>query len=206
MSSAPETDDASRVTVKRVPGGRGLELAPRPRGRRRRPRADPAGRRVLPARRRPPGRRVLRRQRRHPGDVDRQAACCATTDRPVRILYANRDARSVIFERDLAELAAAHPGPLRAPPPPRRRRRLPRRRRRRRVPRRPSPTPTSTSAVPAPFMDLVESTLLGSRRRRRPDPHRALRGRRPADGASAAEAPRSADAADGRTCRRVGDR
>lgn len=36
----------------------------------------------------------------------------ATTDRRVRLLYANRDADSVIFQAALDELAAAHPGRL----------------------------------------------------------------------------------------------
>src|ERR1700722_18458409 len=36
----------------------------------------------------------------------------ATTDRPVRLLYANRDRNSVIFDAALAALTAAHPGRL----------------------------------------------------------------------------------------------
>jgi 3-ketosteroid 9alpha-monooxygenase subunit B len=36
----------------------------------------------------------------------------ATTERPVRLLYANRDAQSVIFDATLAALVAEHPGRL----------------------------------------------------------------------------------------------
>jgi ferredoxin-NADP reductase len=36
----------------------------------------------------------------------------ATTPRRIRLIYANRDARSVIFEAELAELARRHPGRL----------------------------------------------------------------------------------------------
>ncbi len=111
MSSAPETDAELAVTVKSVPGGTvsnwfldhvsagdAIELT------------RPAGVFCL-----------------GPGEAPVMAFCggsgvtpvislaksaLASTTRPVEIVYANRDADSVIFERALRQLASAHPGRL----------------------------------------------------------------------------------------------
>ena len=104
MSSAPETDRDLTVTVKRVPGGlvSNWFLDNLPEGDVRR--GHQAGRRVLPA-------------------GDRSARCSAfcggsgitpvmsiakhvlaTTRRPVRLLYANRDRDSVIFDAALSRI------------------------------------------------------------------------------------------------------
>jgi len=108
MSSAPETDPALTVTVKRVPGGAvsnwlldnvadGDELEV----------TKPAGVFCVPE-----------------GDAPVAAFCggsgvtpvmsitksvLASGDRPVRVLYANRDAGSVIFGDDLERLQREHP-------------------------------------------------------------------------------------------------
>lgn len=113
MSSAPETDDDLTVTVKRVAGGlvsnwlldhvvAGSQLeVTRPAGVFC-PQADAAERPVLgfcggsgitPV-------------------MSIAKHVLTTTNRPVRLLYANRDRESVIFEAGLAELAEAHPGRL----------------------------------------------------------------------------------------------
>ena len=102
-------------------------------------------------------------------------AALATTERRVRLLYANRDAdvddlRAPSSTRSAAD--APRPAPARAPP--RRRRRLRRRR------RRPPASSASRGGAdvyvcgPGPFMDLVEATLLDDGVDRRPDPHRAV--------------------------------
>ena len=111
MSSAPETDERLTVTVKRVPGGAvsnwfhdhvsvgdALEVTP------------PAGVFCVPE-----------------GTAPVVAFCggsgvtpllsitkhvLSSTDRPVRMLYANRDADSVIFRDELDRLQAEHPGRL----------------------------------------------------------------------------------------------
>lgn len=111
MSTAPGVDDEFQVTVKRVPGGlvsnwlldnvaEGDELDI----------TYPAGVFCLP-----------------PGDDEVVAfaggsgitpvfaivkAALATTDRRVRLLYANRDREHTIFAAELDELAAAHPDRL----------------------------------------------------------------------------------------------
>lgn len=111
MSSAPETDAALTVTVKRVPGGavsnwlldnvaEGDELEV----------TKPAGVFCVPD-----------------GDAPVAAFCggsgvtpvmsitksvLASSDRPVRVLYANRDADSVIFRDELLRLAVGHPEQL----------------------------------------------------------------------------------------------
>lgn len=111
MSSAPETDPALTVTVKRVPGGvvsnwlldnvaPGDELEA----------TRPAGVFCVPE-----------------GDTPVVAFCggsgvtpvmsitksvLASSDRPVRVLYANRDADAVIFRDDLDRLRHEHPGQL----------------------------------------------------------------------------------------------
>jgi ferredoxin-NADP reductase len=111
MSSAPEVDGELQVTVKRVAGGAVSnwmhdKLAP--------------GDELDVSR--PVGRFRLR-----PGDADVVAfsagsgitpvfsllkSALATTGRRARLLYANRDAGSVIFDRALADLAGRHPGRL----------------------------------------------------------------------------------------------
>jgi len=111
MSSAPETDPTLAVTVKRVPGGsvsnwlldnvaEGDELEV----------TKPAGVFCVPD-----------------GDAPVAAFCggsgvtpvmsitksvLAGTDRPVRVLYANRDADSVIFRDELDRLGREHPSQL----------------------------------------------------------------------------------------------
>jgi ferredoxin-NADP reductase len=108
MSSSPHTDTDLTVTVKRVPGGRvsnwmndavveGDVLAmTRPAGVfTLRSRSAPivafsAGSGITPV-------------------VSVIKSALATTDRSVRLLYANRDAESVIFADDLESLALAHP-------------------------------------------------------------------------------------------------
>ena len=105
MSSAPETDDDLTVTVKRVAGGARLELVPRPR-------------RVPGACWRPPSPPACsaRRRRRRPvlgfcgGSgvtpvISITKHVLATTGRRVRLLYANRDRASVIFDDALAGAA-----------------------------------------------------------------------------------------------------
>ena len=111
MSSSPHTDPDLTTTVKRVPGGRVsnwmldevaegdvLSLT-RPAGVfTLGPRAVPlvafaAGSGITPV-------------------ISVVKAALATTDRPVRLLYANRDRESVIFAADLDALVAAHPGRL----------------------------------------------------------------------------------------------
>ena len=56
-----------------------------------------------------PVRGLVRRQRDHARHVHHQA-CAGDDARSVRLLYANRDRDSVIFEAALDELATAHPG------------------------------------------------------------------------------------------------
>jgi 3-ketosteroid 9alpha-monooxygenase subunit B len=107
MSSAPQTDDALRITIKRVEDGRvsrwiteslragdSLEVMP------------PAGRFCL---RRDDGPLVLLGG----GSgitplISLAKAALATTARPVSLLFANRDHGSIIFARELDELAAAY--------------------------------------------------------------------------------------------------
>ena len=83
----------------------------------------------------------------------------ATTDRPVRLLYANRDADSVIFRAELDDLDARAPGSAPGRPPSRRRTRL-----------RPLERRDATFVGdeldadfyicgPGPFMDVVEDAL-----------------------------------------------
>jgi 3-ketosteroid 9alpha-monooxygenase subunit B len=111
LSSCPETDPAPQVTVKRVADGRvsnwfhdalraGDPLWA----------TAPAGRFVLGGSERPlalfgggSGITPL---------VSLAKSALATTRRPVRLLYANRDAESVIFRDALEALAAAFPGRL----------------------------------------------------------------------------------------------
>jgi ferredoxin-NADP reductase len=111
MSSSPDTDTELAVTVKRVPGGRvsnwmldeiaeGDELLlTRPAGVfTLRSRAVPlvafgAGSGITPV-------------------ISLVKSALATTDRTVRLLYANRDRDSIIFAAELDRLAAAHPGRL----------------------------------------------------------------------------------------------
>ncbi len=111
MSSSPDTDVELTVTVKRVPGGRvsnwmldevgaGDELVlTRPAGVfTLRPHATPivafgAGSGITPV-------------------ISVVKSALATTDRTVRLLYANRDRDSIIFAAELDRLAAAYPGRL----------------------------------------------------------------------------------------------
>lgn len=112
MSSSPDVDDDLRVTVKRVPAGivsnwMNDALA-----------AGDVVEATLPA-------GVFCLDGRAGGDVVALAAgsgitpvfsilktALATTERTVRLLYANRDRESVIFDRELAELADRHRGRL----------------------------------------------------------------------------------------------
>ena len=72
----------------------------------------------------------------------------ATTERPVRLLYANRDRESVIFD-DASRLAGRHPGTAGGAAPLRHRRRFPDDRGHRRSSSGPPSRPTSTSAARA---------------------------------------------------------
>ena len=108
LASAPERGEAPKVTVKRVAGGRGsgwfhehVAVGTRLR--------------VLP----PLGRFVLHESERplllFAGGsgitpvIALIKSALATTRRRIRLVYANRDARSVIFADELAALARAHP-------------------------------------------------------------------------------------------------
>ena len=177
MSSAPETDGDLTVTVKRVAGRRGLELAPRPRVGGRCPRDHEAGRRLLRAGRRAAGGGVLWRQRRHAGHVDHQE--------PARQHAAARQAalrqprpRLGDLPRRAARAGRPPSGPARRASSPRRRRRVSRPRRDRRIHRRHGRRRR---------LHLRSRALHGSGRgdpargggRRRPHLHRALRERRP---------------------------
>lgn len=109
MSSSPDVDDELTLTVKRVAGGRVSNwLLDEVRGGDELELTLPAGVFTL---------------RDHPTPIVAFAggsgitpvisllkSALATTDRRVRLLYANRDADSVIFRADLDALAAAHPG------------------------------------------------------------------------------------------------
>jgi len=111
LASSPDVGDAPKVTVKRVAGGRGSNWFHD---------TVAAGSRlrVLP----PLGRFVL-----HDTQlplllfaggsgitpvVSLIKSALATTGRRIRLLYANRDERSVIFRSELDALAAAHPARL----------------------------------------------------------------------------------------------
>jgi 3-ketosteroid 9alpha-monooxygenase subunit B len=108
LASAPDLGEAPKVTVKRVSGGRGSNWFHD---------AVAAGARlrVLP----PLGRFVLHESAAglllFAGGsgitpvISLIKSALATTQRRIRLLYANRDARSVIFRRELDALAAAHP-------------------------------------------------------------------------------------------------
>ncbi len=106
----------------------------------------------------------------------------ATTQRPVRLLYANRDAASVIFEDALEQLRARLPGTVRGAPPSR---------------RRDGGFLTADDVAafaggsldadvyicgPGPFMDLVEIDAAGPRGGARAHLHRALPGRAAGEG------------------------
>lgn len=113
LSSAPEVGEPLRVTVKRVPGGRasnwlhenvepGAKLrATAPAGRFTL-REDAAGRPLL----------LYAAGSGITPVLSLAKAALATTERRVRLLYANRDDASVIFGAELAALAAAHPDRL----------------------------------------------------------------------------------------------
>jgi 3-ketosteroid 9alpha-monooxygenase subunit B len=111
LSSAPETDAAPKVTVKRVPGGKGsnwfhdalkeggtLEVLP------------PAGRFVLGA-----GDAPLLLFGGGSGITPMMSlvkSALKAGKRRMRLFYANRDKPSVIFDAEFAALAAAHPDRL----------------------------------------------------------------------------------------------
>jgi 3-ketosteroid 9alpha-monooxygenase subunit B len=111
LSSCPETGEPPKVTVKRVDDGRmsnwmNERLA--------------VGDRIEV---RPPAGSFLLRDSERPlclfagGSgitpvISLIKSALATTQRRIRLIYANRDARSVIFEAELAELARRHPGRL----------------------------------------------------------------------------------------------
>jgi 3-ketosteroid 9alpha-monooxygenase subunit B len=108
LSSSPECDSKLKVTIKRVDDGRisnwlndqikaGDTLMVVP----------PAGLFVLNDKRRPltlfaGGSGIT-------PCISIAKTALSTTDRKLRLVYANRDARSIIFEQELGELAAAHP-------------------------------------------------------------------------------------------------
>ena len=107
MSSSPDVDDELTLTVKRVAGGRVSNWL-----------LDEVAEGDELALTRPAGVFTLRD---HPAPLVAFAggsgitpvisvvkSALATTDRRVRLLYANRDARSVIFRADLDALAAGH--------------------------------------------------------------------------------------------------
>ena len=162
MSSAPETDDDLTVTVKRVAGGLVSNWFLDHLG------ADdiievtkPAGVFCPQRRGRPAGARLLRRERHHAGHVDHQAR--ARHDRrPVRLLYANRDRDSVIFEAALGRAGRAAPGTARRAPPPRLRRGFLTAEDVRRSWRADGGAADCYVCGPGPFMDLVEPVLPGS--------------------------------------------
>ena len=159
MSSSPHTDAELTTTVKRVAGGRVSNWM-----------LDEVAEGDVLALTRPAGVFTLR-DRRVPivafsgGSgitpiISVIKSALATTDRSVRLLYANRDADSVIFAAELNALRGAYPGRLDV------------------VHHldtehgfvhsngamefvgtEPTPTPTSTSAGPGPFMDVVEDAL-----------------------------------------------
>jgi ferredoxin-NADP reductase len=111
MSSAPEIDADLTVTVKRVPGGLvsnwfhdhvdeggTLEVT------------KPAG--VFCVRERPAPVIAFCGGSGVTPVISVAKSALASTDRPVKLLYANRDRESTIFDRELRELAAAHPDRL----------------------------------------------------------------------------------------------
>lgn len=109
LSSAPDCDPKHKVTIKRVDDGRisnwindevkaGDTLMVVP----------PAGLFVLNDKRRPitlfaGGSGIT-------PCISLAKTALTTTDRTLRLIYANRDARSIIFEQELGDLVAAHPG------------------------------------------------------------------------------------------------
>jgi 3-ketosteroid 9alpha-monooxygenase subunit B len=112
LSSCPETGEPPKVTVKRVDDGRmsnwmNDQLAPGDRIEVR----PPAGSFLL---RDAPGRPLCM----FAGGsgitpvISLIKSALASTRRRIRLIYANRDARSVIFEAELAELGRRHPGRL----------------------------------------------------------------------------------------------
>ena len=111
MSSSPHTDTELTTTVKRVAGGRVSNWM-----------LDEVAEGDLLALTRPAWVFTLRPR---PSPIVAFAggsgitpvfslikSALATTDRPVRLLYANRDADSVIFRAELDALLEAHPGRL----------------------------------------------------------------------------------------------
>ena len=112
LSSSPETDPAPKVTVKRVEDGRisnwmndrvqrdtSLMVVP------------PAGLFVLD----PASQRDVVLFSGGSGItpcISIIKTALATTERSLRLFYANRDARSIIFEAELSELQSRHPGRL----------------------------------------------------------------------------------------------
>ena len=111
LASSPEAGEAPKVTVKRVAGGRGSNWFHD---------AVAAGVRLRVLA--PLGRFVLHESAAglllFAGGsgitpvISLIKSALATTQRRIRLLYANRDARSVIFRRELDALAAAHPARL----------------------------------------------------------------------------------------------
>lgn len=111
MSSSPDTDQELTVTVKRVPGGRvsnwmldevaegDVLTLTRPAG------VFTLGPRTAPLVAFSGGSGIT-------PVISVIKSALATTEREVRLLYANRDAASVIFATELEALARAHPGRL----------------------------------------------------------------------------------------------
>jgi 3-ketosteroid 9alpha-monooxygenase subunit B len=112
LSSSPDCDAEHKVTVKRVEGGRVSQWMND---------AVKVGDRLFVTP--PAGLFVLNEKRRRivlfaggsgiTPVISLVKSALATTERRLELVYANRDARSIIFERELAELAARHPGRLR---------------------------------------------------------------------------------------------
>jgi len=111
LSSSPVTDEAPKVTIKRVDEGRvsnwmndhvaaGDELEV----------MKPSGVFCLQARDRDI--RMFSGGSGITPCISIIKTALTTTDRRIHLLYANRDERSIIFRRELDELAAAHPGRL----------------------------------------------------------------------------------------------
>jgi 3-ketosteroid 9alpha-monooxygenase subunit B len=115
LASSPDTDLVHKVTVKRVGEGRvSNEVNDHIRSGSVLEAMKPAGHFCL--KERPDGDRELALFSGGSGItpvISIIKTALATTRRPLRLLYANRDERSIIFRRELEDLAASHPARLR---------------------------------------------------------------------------------------------